>query len=118
MLLPVQNDPAVKSLMRRYVLNTIRPGREKWAKLVLVETALLIHQNGWTCTVEALLGITELTSPSSAKTVMSTPAGDETESCRYCGSDIDYADLQKRKSLKVSDKFCSPGCKSKHQREK
>lgn len=118
MLLPSQNDPTVKSLMHRYLINTNKPGREKWAKLVIVETALLIHENGWNCTVEGLLGIAELTIQPAVQSEIAIPAGAEPDSCRYCGADIDVNDLDKRKSLKPADKFCSPGCKSKHQRDK
>lgn len=123
-MLPLPNDASVKQLRHRYNINISHPRRGNWAKAVKVEAHLLIQARGWNITVDALLGITDISEPvqeskpAEVKLVMATQSELESDSCRYCGADIDYADLQKRKSLKMSDKFCSPGCKSSHQRSK
>lgn len=134
-MLPPPKHPEVTKLRRSLVINRHNDTR---VNNLRCQAAELIFENQWNCTVEFVLGISsevkqfgELknTSPPAAvepviieipvsASVKVIPAEThQKELCRNCQTEIDYTDLSRRKTLKPTEKYCSPACKAKYYRK-
>ena len=128
-MLPPPNHQTVAKLRRSWIINQ---HRGQHGERVRCEAAQLIYENKWLCSIDFVLGISAevnqilaenstINTNSTQVVAETTPTGIElgvekeenhAETCKNCGNDLKPNDPERRKTLRPSEKYCTPACKT------
>lgn len=121
MNLPPYNHPEVQAVRRKWIINHNRGPNA--AERTRCEAIQLINQYDWQCSPEFILGLSSETSTIPSQRISNVQPVMEPQNipktpdsqCNKCGKPFNFDD-KARKALRISDNFCSPGCRSKFYR--